>query len=250
MELPRCEAYRQIYDAILMVINQLSKERYYIPCSEEDKRTFAKATTDLFLWDVWSKHGLPISMTSNCGPQFVSKMWDFLCKLLGIKAKISTAFHPETNGQSKNANQKVKRHLRSYVKHFQNNWVQLLSMWKFSVNANISATIKVLPFLATKGYNPKMSFNLVNLSADLIKERIANSTVKLIANHMEEVWNFMQEEMTKLQAKQMVAANCHQKEPPVYKVGDKVFLSTKNIRTERLLKKLDDKNISPFKIKS
>ena len=55
--------------------------------------------------------------------------------------------------------------------------------------------------------------------------------------------------MTKLQAKQVVATNCHCKKPPVYKVGNKMFLSIKNIRTERLLKKLDDKNIDPFKIK-
>ena len=59
----------------------------------------------------------------------------------------------------------------------------------------------------------------------------------------------MQEEMTKSQAKQVIAANCHRKEPPVYKVGDKIFLSTKNIKTERPSKKLDNKNISPFKIK-
>ena len=59
----------------------------------------------------------------------------------------------------------------------------------------------------------------------------------------------MQEEMMKLQAKQVVTANCHHKEPPVYKVEGKVFLSTKNIKTERPSKKLDSKNISPFKIK-
>ena len=52
MGLPKCKVYGQIYDAILMVIDQLSKERHYIPCSEEDKRTSAEATADLFLWDV------------------------------------------------------------------------------------------------------------------------------------------------------------------------------------------------------
>ena len=119
--LPKYEVYGQIYDAILMVINQLSKERHYIPCSEKDKRTFAEATADLFLRDVWSKHGLPISIMLDRGPQFVSKMWDSLCKLLGIKAKLSTAFHPETEGQSKNANQEAEQHLRSYVNHFQDN---------------------------------------------------------------------------------------------------------------------------------
>ena len=247
--LPKCKAYGQIYDAILIVIDRLSKERYYIPCSEEDERTSTEATADLFLWDVWSKHGLPISMTSDREPQFVSKMWDSLCKLLEITARLSTAFHPEIDGQSKNANQEAEWHLRNYVNHFQDDWVRLLPMGEFSANANILATTKVPPFLATKGYNPRMSFDPVNLSADSTKERIANSTVRLIANRMEEVWDFMQKEMTKLQAKQVVAANRYRKKPPVYKVGDKVFLSMKNIRTERLLKKLDDKNISPFKIK-
>ena len=55
--------------------------------------------------------------------------------------------------------------------------------------------------------------------------------------------------MTKLRTKQVVAANCHCKEPSVYKVGDKVFLLTRNIKTEQLLKKLNYKNIGPFKIK-
>ena len=59
----------------------------------------------------------------------------------------------------------------------------------------------------------------------------------------------MQEEMTKLQAKQVVAANCHCKKSSVYKVDDEAFLLTNNIRTERSLKKLDDKNIGLFKIK-
>ena len=97
MKLPKCEAYRQSYDAILMVINQLSKERHYIFCSEENERMSAEAIANLFLQDIWSKYGLPISMTSDRGSQFVSKMWDSLCKLLKITAKLSTAFHPETN---------------------------------------------------------------------------------------------------------------------------------------------------------
>ena len=74
MELPKCEVYEQIYNAILMVINWLSKEKHYISCSEEDKHTSAEATAELFLRDVWSKHGLPISMMSDREPQFVSKI--------------------------------------------------------------------------------------------------------------------------------------------------------------------------------
>ena len=123
MGLPKCKVYRQIYDIIFMVINRLSKERHYILCSEENNRMSAKATTDLFLWDIWSKHGLPTSITSDWRSQFVSKMWNSLCKLLRIKAKLSTAFHPEINDQSKNVNQEAEQHLRSYVNHFQDDWV-------------------------------------------------------------------------------------------------------------------------------
>ena len=59
----------------------------------------------------------------------------------------------------------------------------------------------------------------------------------------------MQEEMTKSQAKQAIAANCHRKEPPIYKVGDMVWLSTKNIKIKKPLKKLDHKMIGPYKVK-
>ena len=94
-----------------------------------------------------------------------------------------------------------------------------------------------------------MSFDLVDLSADSTRERITNSTVRLITNCMKEVWEFMQKEITKSQAKQAVAANCHQKLLLIYKVGDMVWLLTKNIKIKRPLKKLDHKIISSYKIK-
>ena len=64
-------------------------------------------------------------------------------------------------------------------------------MGEFSANANISATIKVPPFLATKSYNTRMSFDFIDLSADSTREKIANSTARSIANCMEKVWEFM-----------------------------------------------------------
>ena len=118
-------------------------------------------------------------------------MWDSLCKLLGIKAKLSIAFHPKTDGQSENANQEAEQYLRSYVNHFQDDWVWLLLMGKFSANANVSATTKVPLFLATKGYNLRMIFDPVDLSVDSTREKIANSMARLIANCMEEIWDFM-----------------------------------------------------------
>ena len=122
-------------------------------------------------------------------------------------------------------------------------------MKKFSANTNVLATTKVPSFLATKGYNLRMSFDPVNLLADSTREKIVNSTAKLIVNRIEKVWDFMQEKIIKLQAKQVVAANCHQKELSAYKIEDKMFLLIKNIKTEQPSKKLNDQNIGLFKIK-
>ena len=94
-----------------------------------------------------------------------------------------------------------------------------------------------------------MSFDPVDLSADSTREKIANSMATLIANRMEEVWDFMREQMTNSQAKQTVAANHHRKKPPAYKIGDMVWLSTRNIKTDRPSKKLNHKMIGPYKIK-
>ena len=94
-----------------------------------------------------------------------------------------------------------------------------------------------------------MSFDFMDLSANFTKEKIANSTATLIANCMEELWDFMQEKMTKLQAKQVVAANCHCKKSPAYKIDDMVWFSTRNIKINRPSKKLDHKMISPYKVK-
>ena len=188
-------------------------------------------------------------MTSDRRSQFVLKMWDSLCKLLEIKAKLSTAFHPKIDGQSENANQEVEWHLRSYVNHFQDDWVRLLPIGEFLANANVSATTKVPLFLATRGYHSRMSFDPMNLSVNFIREKIVNSTATLIANCIEKVWDFMREEMTKLQAKQAVAANHHHKEPLAYKIDNMVWLLTRNIKTDRPSKKLNHKMIGLYKVK-
>ena len=121
-------------------------------------------------------------------------------------------------------------------------------MAEFSSNSNTSATTKVPPFLVSRGYIPRMSFDPVDLTASSTRERLANARAKSIASRMQEVWEFTRVEMAKSQQTQVKAANRHRKPSPEYKVGDLVWLSTKNIHTERPSKKLDHKKIGPYKI--
>ena len=121
----------------------------------------------------------------------MAKMWDFLCKLLGIKAKLFTVWHPKTNGRSKIANQEIEQYFRSYVNHFQDDWVQLLPMAKFASNANTLASIKIPLFLASWDLIPRMSFDPVDLSASSTRKQLANAQAKSLAGCMQEVWNFI-----------------------------------------------------------
>ena len=81
----------------------------------------------------------------------------------------------------------MEHHFYTYVNHFQNNWVELLPMAKFAANANFFSTTKILPFQATHGYVPKMSYNVVDLLEELTWKQLAKSKTRSIATNMEEV---------------------------------------------------------------
>ena len=166
--------YSNGYNAVLMVIDRLTKERHYILCTTDENGTTAEATAYLLLNNVWKLHGLPLSLTSDWGPQFISGVWKNLCKILGIKVNLSTAFHPETDGQSENANQEMERHLCTFVNYQQDDWPKKLAMAEFAANNNESASIKLSPFFATKGLHPRISFDKVELSDDNTCKRIFN----------------------------------------------------------------------------
>jgi hypothetical protein len=81
----------------MVVTDRLSKQRHFIGCGSME----AKYTARMFLYHVWKHHGLPKTIVSDRGTQFVSRLWQRLCQRLGISTKLSTAYHPETDGQSR-----------------------------------------------------------------------------------------------------------------------------------------------------
>ena len=120
-------------------------------------------------------------------------------------------------------------------------------MAKFAANANSSSTTKIPPFQAIRGYVPRMSFDPVDLSKELTRERLANTKARSIATNIEKVWRFVRDEMAQSQEQQAKAADWHRKSVEGnYKVGDEVWLSTRNIKTKQPLKKLDHKMVGLF----
>jgi len=100
------------YNSILVVCDRLTKMAHFIPMTE---KTSAEGLAVLF-WDhVWKLHGLPVSIISDRGAQFVAGLMKELNRMLGIETKLSTAFHPQTDGQTKHTNQELEQYLRMFV---------------------------------------------------------------------------------------------------------------------------------------
>ena len=96
------------YNAILVITDRLSKMIIAIP-TNMDLTVYGAAR--LFRDHVWSKHGLPKKVISDRGPQFAAQFMRDLHKLMGVTANISTAYHPQTDGQTERINQKIKQYL-------------------------------------------------------------------------------------------------------------------------------------------
>jgi transposase InsO family protein len=111
---------------------------------------------ELFLHHIWKHHGLPRTIVPDRGTQFASRLWQRLCQRLGIPTKLSTAYHPETDGQSENSNQTLEQYLRAYVNYPQDDWVNWLPLAEFAANNHKSATTGVTPFYAVYGQLPRM----------------------------------------------------------------------------------------------
>jgi len=104
----------QGYDSILVVVDQFTKMAHFVPTTE---KTTAEGLARLFRDNVWRLHGLPKSIISDRGLQFAVGLMRELNEMLGIKTKLSTAFHPQTDGQTERMNQELEQYLRMFIDH-------------------------------------------------------------------------------------------------------------------------------------
>ena len=103
-------------DAILVVCDRLSKMTHFVATTEG---TSAEGLARLFRDNVWKLHGLPESVVSDRGPQFAAELTKELNQMLGIKTKLSTVFHPQTDGQTERMNQELEQYLWFFIEHRQ-----------------------------------------------------------------------------------------------------------------------------------
>lgn len=139
------------HNAILVIVDKLTRYAHFIPCTT---RINEVETADLFRDHIWSQYGLPRQIISDRDSRWTGAFWDHLTSILGIKRALTTAYHPQADGQTEIMNQTLEVVLRSYVNDTKSNWSELLPVIAFSYNTSIHSATKQTPAFLLRGYEP------------------------------------------------------------------------------------------------
>jgi len=134
----------------MVVLDGFTKMAYFIRLQEN---ATAKKVAEGFLKEVWKLHGLPSEIISDMDRKFASEFWESLCKEVGVERKISTPYHPQTDGQTERVNQVLGGYLRILVNYDQDDWYHLLPLAEYAFNNPVTTAHNMTPFFANYGYH-------------------------------------------------------------------------------------------------
>jgi hypothetical protein len=226
------------FNGIWVVADPLTKEAHFIPIKSDID---TEATVKLYMDHVWKLHGLPRKMISDRGTQFTSKLMRGLFQRLKIDGAYSTAFHPQSDGQTECINQELEQYLCIFCNYWQNDWADYISMAEFAYNNHVHTSTHKSPFFAAHGYHPHTVISQLSHSGIPRVDEIADNIRKLHEDTQSAIQ--LAQESMKRHFDRHVA---HQ--GTELSVGNKVWLDAKNITTMAPSKELADKKLGPFKI--
>lgn len=228
------------FDAVLVCVDRLSNMVHCIPTTTT---VTAEEVSKLYVNNIFRLHGLPTVIVSDRDPKFVGHFWKAFHKILGTKLSLSTAHHPQTDGQTERANRTLEQILRCFVNYRQDNWDELLPLVEYGYNNHTNASTKRTPFETNYGFHPTSPGDqliLTNVPA-------ANDNTVSINNIMKEV----QDKMAEAQTRQATLAN-RSREEVEFKVGELVLVNADHIMEDweksRPTRKLGPRKIGPFKV--
>src|SRR5258705_9797447 len=166
----------------------------------------------MFLTHIFSKHGTPGHITSNCGAEFISHFFRSLGSLLNMKLHFMSGYHPEGDGQTEWINKVLEQYLHTYMNYQQDDWAPLLPLAEFAYNNTTSETTGVLPFFTNKGYHPRMTPNLLALSS--------SSKAQCYVADLDQLHAQLKTSIAEAQEHYQKSADRKQMAPPLFKVGD------------------------------
>ncbi|GJP31953.1 hypothetical protein CLOM_g16451, partial [Closterium sp. NIES-68] len=226
------------HDAILVVIDKFSKMGHFIP-THTTART--EETAQLFVRYIISQHGIPTTLISDRDPKFTSKFWKELMSLLGTKLAMSSAYHPQTDGQTERLNQIVEQLLRAACKDEISKWDLHLPVLEFAYNNATHAATGQASFFLCYGRHPLTP-----------QKPTASATVQPAHDFittMHQLWDRTHKRLLDIQQQQKCQADRHRNDHTIT-VGDQVLLDTRNLDISHLPSKLRPRFYGPFLVEA
>jgi len=233
------------FDAIMVVVDRFSKMAHFIPTKDE---VTTQKTGRLFFTHVFKHHGLPKDIVSDRDPKFTSKFWRALWKIIGSELKMSTSFHPQTNGQTERVNLVIQQFLKNYVAADQQDWVDHLELVEFCYNNLEHSATGSTPFQMVTGKSPIVP---MTWAAHGQPPSDSSEEVPMVTQLDEErrhLWEVAKANLEKAHKRYKDFANKFRQEVK-FQEGDEVWLNIRNFwLPEGLSHKFLGPYASPFKV--
>ncbi|GKA12865.1 putative reverse transcriptase domain-containing protein [Tanacetum coccineum] len=217
-----CDARKQVtklprsssgYDAIWVVVDRLTKSAHFLPIREHYK---TEKLERIYINKIVARNGVPVSIISDRDGRFASHLWQALLKALGTKLNMSTAYHPETDGQSERTIQTLEDMLRACIMDFGGSWDTHLPLVEFSYNNRYHKSIKCAPFEALYGKKCRSPVIWTEVGeSQLIGPEIVQETTEKIVQ--------IKDRLKTTRSSQKSYADKRRK-PLEFKVGDRILL--------------------------
>ncbi|GJS12022.1 hypothetical protein Tco_0368818 [Tanacetum coccineum] len=228
------------FDSIWVIVDRLTKSAHFLPIKETDS---TEKLTRLYMKEIVARHGIPVSIISDRDSHFTSRVWQSLHKALGTQLNLSTAYHPQTDGQSERTIQTLEDMLRACVIDFGNGWDRHLPLVEFSYNNSYHTSIKAAPFEALYGRKCRSPVCWAEVGeAQLTGPEIIHETTEKIFK--------IRDRMQAARDRQKSYAD-KRRRPLEFEVGDKVMLKVapwKGVMRFGKRGKLNPRYIGPFQI--
>lgn len=229
--------------AILVVIDRYSKMAHFIPTTNQIN---AERLASLLWVHVVKYHGIPRTIVSDRDPRFTSAIWRNLMKGWGSELRMSTSYHPQTDGQTENANKTLEIMLRAYVNENQTDWDDYLPAAEMAFNNSVNESTGTSPYYIVYGLYPDSPTSLLAIAAD---EDSGHPRVQQIREKVKDVHQFVCQNLKKAQKRQKRQADKHRR-PANFSVGDLVLVKANFLQrqVDGPVPKLKEQWIGPFPI--
>jgi hypothetical protein len=228
------------HDSIWVIVDHLTKVAHFIPV----KTTYnGNQLANLYINRIVSLHGVPKEIVSDRGTQFTSRFWNRFQEALGTKLSFSTAFHPQTGGQTDRVNQILEDMLRACVLAYGAKWEDCLPFAEFSYNNSYQSSLQMAPFEVLYGRKCRTPLNWSETGEGLVFGPD-------ILREAEEQVQLVRERLETAKSRQKSCADSHRRDMS-FRVGDHVYLRVtplKGTKRFHVKGKLAPRYIGPFKI--